>query len=218
MLLAASVTACGDAPIAPEPTAVTGAGDGVIEDRTTGDVERISVAADIDVVIRTGQSPSVMLEGQANVLPTVHTETRDGQLIVNVPSPGFVSTHRVVLTVVVPAVAAVTLSGDARGTVELSTPVLRIDLSGRAALGGTGHVDALTLVASSDARLDFSAVTTTTAVVTMSGGAAATVDVSGSLSGEASGGATLTVVHPPAILNVATTSGASVQGASPSPQ
>jgi hypothetical protein len=217
-IVVASLTACGDVAIEPDPTPVAGTGDVGTESRDLGDIERISIAGPIEVVIRTGEPGSVTLSGQANLLPLVQTENRDGQLIVAVRQPGFTSTEPVTLTVVSPAISSVAVSGGARGTLEVVGEALRLDLSGAARMDGTGRLDTLDLVASSDARLDLSQLVTGDASISMSGGAAATLAVENRLSGTATGGATITLAGQPATVDVTVESGASVQGeASPAP-
>ncbi|HEY3336142.1 MAG TPA: DUF2807 domain-containing protein [Candidatus Limnocylindrales bacterium] len=206
------LAACGDAPIKPEPTPVTGAGDLVTEDRTAGDIDRISVGAAVDVVMRTGDSTSVTITGEPNVIPLVVTETRDGQLIVNVPNPGYISQRRVTLTVVAPAITSVALSSGAKGSLDLVADSLKVDLSGGASLAAAGRVERLSIVASSDGRIDFTSLVAGTATVSMSGGAAATLTVEGILTGKASGGSTVTLTRQPASITVDATTGASVQG------
>ena len=211
-VLAIALAACGDAPIEPEPTPVTGAGDVVTEDRTAGEVDRISVGAAVVVVMRSGSETSVTITGEANVVPLVVTETRDGQLIVNVPNPGYVTQQPVTLTVVAPSITSIALSAGARGSLELVADSLRADLSGHAALAGVGRVERLSLIASSEGRVDFASLVAGSADVSLSGGAAATLAVEGALTGEASGGATVTLTQQPASVAVDATSGGSVQG------
>ena len=206
------LVACGDAPIEPPPTPVTGSGDLVTEDRTAGEVDRISVGAPVVVVMRAGTETSVTISGEANVIPLVVTETRDGQLIVNVPNPGYVTQQPVTLTVVAPAITSVALSAGAKGSIELVADSLKADLSGDAVLVGVGHVERLSLVASSEGRLDFTSLTAGAADVSMSGGAAATLAVEGALTGQVSGGATVTLTQQPGSIAVDASTGGSVQG------
>lgn len=210
--LSAVLVACGDAPIEPEPTPVTGGGDLVTEDRTAGEVDRISVGAAVIVVMRAGTTTSVTITGEANVVPLVVTETRDGQLIVNVPKPGYITQQPVTVTVVAPAITSVALSAGAKGSLELVADSLNADLSGGAALAGVGRVERLSLVASSEGRVEFTSLVAGAADVSLSGGAAATLAVEGALTGTASGGATITLTRQPASVSVEATTGGSVQG------
>jgi len=210
--LALVVGACGDVAIAPEATPVVGSGDVISEDRTAGPVERISVAAAIDVVVQVGTPGSVTLTAQPDILPLVSTEVRDGQLIVHVPRPGYTTTMPVQLTVITPKVTAVTLSGGARGLIEMSGGSLALDLSGGASIEGVGSLDTLHLTASSDADVVFARMVVDACTLAMSGGSAAELDVTSRLDGEVSGGATVTLTRPVPTMTVQTTSGGSVQG------
>jgi hypothetical protein len=218
LALAAPLAGCGDVAIAPEPTPLPGAGEVVSETRDVGAIERISIAAPITVVVRTGEPGSVTVSAQANILPLVVTEVRDGQLVVNAPPPGYTTTEPVTLTVIAPVIASVTVSGGATGILEIVGDALRVDLSGEAEFDGLGRVDALTLTMSSDARAAFAELLVGSAVVALSGGAAAELAVTGSLTGDASEGATITLASQPATVDVTVGSGGSVQGgASPAP-
>ncbi|HEX5826270.1 MAG TPA: DUF2807 domain-containing protein [Candidatus Limnocylindrales bacterium] len=217
-ILLPTLAACGDAPIEPEPTPVTGAGELVVEDRTDGPVERISVGADVTVLMKTGDATNVLVRGEPNVVPLVVTETVDGQLIVNVPIPGYVTQQRVVIEVTTPTIESVSMSAGATGSLELVAEVLNLDLSGEAEIIGVGRVDALTLTASSSAVIDFTAMTVGNATVNLSEGAEATLIVEGDLTGQASGGATIQLPEAPASVAVETTSGASMQGAGAPPE
>jgi hypothetical protein len=211
-VLTMTLWACGDVAIEPDPTPVVGTGGVVTEDRTSGDVERISVAADIEVVVQIGSPVAVTLTAQPDILPAVTTETSDGQLIVNVPLPGYTTTFPVLLAVTTPTLDALTLSGGATGVVRLAGGDLRLDLSGRATIEGTGSLDNLALTSSSNAKVSFAQVTVDTCSINMSGGSAAELHVVRLLKGDASGGATVTLTQPGATVNVTTSSGASVQG------
>jgi hypothetical protein len=216
--LVVSLAACGDVVIAPAATPVTGTGDVVTESRDVGEIDRISVAAGIHVVIRTGEPGSVTVAAQANLLPLVVTESRDGQLIVNVASPGITATEPVTLTVVAPVISSATVSGGATGTLEIVGDAVRVDLSGGAAMDALGRVDTLTLTASSGARAMFAELAVGTAAIALSGGSAAELAVAESITGEAKDGATVTLVGQPASVNVTVSSGGSVQGdTSPAP-
>ena len=216
--LAASLAACGDVAIEPEPTPVAGTGEVITETRDVGAFERISIAAPITVVVRTGEPGSVTVSAQENIQPLVVTEARDGQLVVTVPSPGYTTSEPVTLTVIAPAISSVTVSGGASGILEVVGDALSVDLSGAAELDGLGRVGALTLTMSSDARAAFAELIAGNAVVALSGGAAAELAVEGSLTGDASEGATVTLASQPATVNVTVSSGGSVQGgASPAP-
>lgn len=211
--VSASLAACGDAPIKPAPTPVKGEGNVVTEDRTQGEISRISVGADVDLVMRTGSTTSVTIEGEPNVIPLVQTETRDGQLIVNVPSPGYVTTNTVKLTVTAPSIESVTLSAGASGSLEAVSDTLRVDLSGGAQLLGVGRAEDLQLTASSNGVVDFTSLVAGSSKVNLSGGALATLTVEQALTGQATGGATIVLTAQPKLLQVETSSGASVQGA-----
>ncbi len=213
-LTLASLAGCSSmlSPLATRVAPVRGEGEVIAQDRTSGDFQRLSVGGGLAVVASTGSPASVTLSAQPNLLPLVTTEVRDGQLIVNVSPPGFSATRPVTLTVVAPELRSITLSGGTTGALELVGMDLAIDLSGGAVLQATGRAESLAVTASGGARAKLGELAATSASVDLSGGAEAELDVTDSVDGTASGGATVRLTRQPASVDVTTSSGATVQG------
>jgi hypothetical protein len=214
LALFAALAACTALPPkATAPGPVLGEGPVATEDRTGGDFEHLSVGAGITVTITTGSPTSVTLAAQENLLPRVVTDIVDGQLIVNIASPGISTMQPITLTVVAPELRSVTLSSGAAGTIEVAGTDLAIDVSGGAQLHATGRTGTLRLTASSGAQADLGGLVADTAVVALSGGCQANLNVVNELTGTASGGSTINLeMRRPASVQVTTSGGAIVQG------
>ncbi len=212
--LLAALTGCGPGlpAQATQAAPVVGTGELTTEDRTDADFQHLSVGGGLRVIVRAGSPASVTLSTQANLLPLVVTQVTDGQLIVNVAPPGISSREPVTLTVVVPDLRSITLSGGAVGTLDASTTELAIDVSGGAQLDATGRVGRLRLMASSGAQARLSGFVADSATVAMSGGSRAELNVVNDVSGTAGGGANLQLSQPPASMTVTTSGGAIIQG------
>jgi hypothetical protein len=189
-------------------------GEGVVasEDRTTDDFQHLSAAAGMQVTVTSGSPASVTVAAQPNLLPLISTEVVDGQLIVNVAPPGLSSTEPVTLTVVVPDLRSITLSGGATGTFDVLGSELAVDVSAGAQLTGTGRTRSLTVTASSGGQADLGGLVADTAVIDLTGGSQADLTVVTALTGSADGGSTLRLTQTPASLDVKTSGGATVQG------
>ena len=211
-LLATGVTACVLPPLSSEATPVQGEGAIDSVDRTTAGFSHVSVGAGMHVTVRAGSELSVTLAAQSNLLKLITTDVRDGQLIVEVTSPGISSTRPITLTIHVPELASITLSAGASGTLEVEGGSLAVDVSAGATIKGIGEVDTLKLTASSGASAALGEIRAGSAAVTLTGGSSAELHVTGAVTGTADGGSTLRLTETPASVDVTTSGGASVQG------
>lgn len=207
------LAACaGLSPIATVPGPVAGQGPVTSEDRTGGEFQHLSVGGGLRVEVTSGSPVSVTLAAQANLLPLITTEVAGGQLIVNVKAPGVSTSAPMTLTVVVPDLRSMTLSGGASGTLDATVDTLALDVSGGASVEATGRARSLALTASSGAQARLAGLVVDSATVIASGGCQAELNVTSTLSGSATGGATIRLAHPPASVDVTTSGGGSVLG------
>ena len=211
-LLATGFVACALPPLSSQAAPVEGQGDVVSEDRSTADFRHISVGAGINVIVGTGGDTSVTVAAQPNVLKMITTEVQDGQLVVQAAAPGFTSTQPVTLTISVPELDSITLSAGATGTLEDMGGPLAVDVSAGSAMKAIGQVESLRLTASSGAVAKLGDLVAGSAVVALSGGSTAEMQVTGPVTGTADGGSTLVLTKKPAGVDVKTSGGASVQG------
>jgi len=210
----AALAACGSGlpPQPTQPAPVVGTGTIVTEDRTADAFQHVSVGGGMQVDIAMGSPLQVKVSAQGNLLPLIVTQVSDGQLIVNIAPPGIRTNQAMTLTVVVPDLRSITLSGGAIGSLDTTATDLAIDVSGGAQLDATGRASTLRLTASSGAQARLSGLPADSATVAMSGGSRAELNVSGDVSGTATEGANLLLSQPPTSMTVTTSGGAVIQG------
>jgi hypothetical protein len=202
ILLAVMISGCG-------LLGRTGEGPTTSETRDAIGFTRVEAGNGIRVTLRIGPETSVEVSAQANILPIIATEVDDGTLRIR-STEGFTTSAGVSVTVLLPTLDTLSLSGGSQGVLEgVDAGQLGVELSGGAVLTASGSATALTLTSSggSIARLD--GMQTETVRADISGGSNATVRASVEVAGSASGGAHLTVLGD-ATLNVETSGGASV--------
>ena len=212
--LLVALAACGSGlpPQATQPLPVVGAGSIATEDRTTDAFQHVSVGAGMHVDITVGSPLQVKVSAQANLLPLIVTQVSDGQLIVNIAPPGISTSQPMTLTVIVPDLRSITLSGGATGSLDATATDLAIDVSGGAQLDAMGRASTLRLTTSSGAQARLSGLAVDSATVAMSAGSRAELNVTGGVSGTATEGANLLLSKPPASMTVTTSGGAVIQG------
>lgn len=206
------VAACGDVSVPPDATPIAGVGAVTSQERQVDAFTRVSVGAAVTVVIGPADASKVTVAAAESLLPAVKTEVVDGQLVVTVPPPGVVAKSQITVTILGPAISSVAISSGATATLDTSINELRLDISGASRLVARGTAGELSLVANAAARIDLTALKVTNATVHLSDGAAATVDVSGSLGGRLEGGSNLLLMAAPASIQVETVSGSTVSG------
>ncbi len=211
-LLATGLAACFLPPLSSQSTSVQGEGTVTSVDRTTAGFSHVSVGAGMNVTVRIGSELSVTLAAQPNLLGLITTDVRDGQLVVEVASPGILTSRPVALTIHVPELASITLSAGASGTLEVAGGSLAVDVSAGATIKAIGELDSLKLTASSGATAQLGEILAGSATVTLTGGSSAELHVTGAVTGTADGGSTLRLTETPASVDVKTSGGASVQG------
>lgn len=188
---------------------ISGSGPTQREVRSVDAFTRIEVGNGIGLTVHVGGAQAVEVVAQENILPLISTTVEDGVLRID-SSESFSTTAEVTVTTSVSALDGISISGGSQAEIEgLTGDHLDIALSGGAGLAATGRVTDVTLDANGGSRADLATLTATTMRVTLSEGATAALDVSGQLTGTASGGAVATVAGG-AALNVQTSDGASV--------
>jgi len=159
--------------------------------------------------VRIGPAEPIVVEAQENLLPLIRTELVGATLTID-GKEAFTSTQPIQVTVVVPTLVGVTLSGGSQATIDgLAADSLAVSISGGSAVTATGSADALELSASGGSRANLENLSTRTATIDVSGGSVANVRVSDLATGSASGGARVTVFGG-ANLDVETSGGAEV--------
>lgn len=206
-LAVSTLTACGYA--SPGHVEV-GSGDVVSRARTVADFTEVEAGGGIQVELASGPR-RVVVTGQPNIVDITTTEVAGSRLTIDTTS-GFVSPDGLVVKVTTPRLTAVELSGGASASGSVGhAGRLSVRMSGGARSTVSGSTTGLDLQASGGAIPALGDLRATDATVDLSGGVVATLDVSGSIRGSASGGVVLTLVRKPAHTAVETSGGAVVR-------
>ncbi len=213
ILLLPAVGGCGATPEVPGASGIiVGTGDVVTELRELAPFTRVSVGAGLKVIIGEAAEQQVSVGAQQNLLPAIRTAVVDGQLIVTIPSPGVTATQPMSLTLRMTQVESVALSAGSVGYLEHTGAALNLDVSGGAEITVIGATPDLTLTASTGSHAKLGELVAQRAEIMVNDGSSADLNVVTALTGTADGGATVTLIHKPAQVSVATSSGATVQG------
>lgn len=169
----------------------SGSGNLVTETRTTDSFDAIDVSDGLNVSLTVDPTAQtqVSVTFDDNLIDGVRTEVRDGVLAVSSSGSFRFGGGDRIVTVVTPNLSM-------------------LEASGGSDVDGTGTLVSLTLGASGGSDVDLSGLIVDVLYVDISGGADATVHPVESVSGEASGGADLTVIGNTANVDVETSGGA----------
>lgn len=188
---------------------VRGEGPLVTETRSVGSFDHVDIGGGVHLRVAIGEPQAVALEAEQNILDILDLVVEDGTLRIE-NRDSYSSPRGITLTITVPALSALALSGGADGRVDgLAADELSVDVSGGAELEASGSVDRLDLTASGGGKAYLDDLSATTVTLDVSGGAHAEVNASDRISGDASGGGSVRTSGE-ATVDVTTSGGASV--------
>jgi hypothetical protein len=188
-----------------------GSGEVSSETRTVPAFTEIAAGGGIQIELATG-AQRVVVSAQPNILDITTTEVSGSRLTVDTES-GYVTPKGIVVKVSLPRLTALELSGGATADGPVGTvDSLKVELSGGARATLSGSATGVDLLASGGAIADLGDLRARSARVELSGGVVATMDVTGALTGNASGGVVLTLRSTPTSTAVDTSGGAVVRG------
>jgi hypothetical protein len=188
---------------------IQGQGPVTSERRDVAAFTRIEATAGIRVVVRIGPSEAVEVTAQENLLPVIATDLRGDTLSIEA-SEDFTTLEPVTVTIVVPALDGITLSGGSQAVIDgLDAESLELRIRGGAQVTAAGSVGSLTLHADGGATASLEDLSVRVATVSIDGGATATLTASDDVTGTAAGGSRLTVLGD-AVLSVEESGGSVV--------
>jgi len=191
---------------------VVGSGQVVSETRDVSAFTEVEANGVIALEIAKGATTGVVVVAQSSLVPITRT-TVDGARLTVDTTKSYTTSERLTVKVTAPRLTAITLTGAASVTGEAVDPSpLAMDLSGGARADLSGTVDDLVIKASGGSVILLGGLQATTATVDLSGGVVATLSVSSSLTGTASGGVVITLAARPNTVDVKTSGGATVVG------
>lgn len=200
------VAACASAPAG----TLQGAGPLKTEVRPVADFTGVEARHGMKLNLVIGTPPKVELTAQENLLSISTTNVANGTLIIDT-TRNWSSLDGITVKVTMPTIAALGLVGGATGLANALTATdLSIHTEGGAVLEMSGSVESLDVTSNGGGVLKLGALATRNATVDLEGGVVATLDVTGTVSGSASGGVLLVVRGHPSSVDVSTTGGAVV--------
>lgn len=172
---------------------LTGSGVSLTEIRDTDRFTKIEVSGALTVKAKIGESQSVQISGDDNIVPLVTTSVHKGTLKIQVQHNGSLKPKvPLTATIVAEDLVAANISGACE--VEVSGVVaddFNVDLSGASQLTLSGECQQLTADISGASRFDGSSMQAQNVKIDVSGAGNAKVYASESISGDASGASNL---------------------------
>jgi hypothetical protein len=188
---------------------VTGEGPLADEPREVSAFSAVEAGGGVRVDLAIGDTQSVVVRTNENLLPVIETEVVGGRLVIS-GRESYSAPQGVRVTIVVPELTGITLSGGATGQVDgLDASQLAVELSGGAQLAASGTAASLRLEASGGAGAHLDGLHLADADVSLSGGSQAQLHASGRVAGDCSGGSQLDVAGGGAV-DVETSGGSRV--------
>jgi len=121
-----------------------GSGISAQAERTCDSFDSVKLVGSIDVVIQVGETQSIVINGDDNLIKRVVTEVSDGQLEVRLENGNYTINTPLIVTVGLPELEAAEIVGS--GDIEISglaSEALSLSVLGSGDLSATGHVDRL---------------------------------------------------------------------------
>jgi hypothetical protein len=188
---------------------IQGQGPVTSELREVAAFTRIEATAGIRVVVRIGPAEAIEVSAHENLLPTIATDLRGDTLSIEA-SEDFTTLEPVTVTVVVPVLDGITLSGGSQAAIDgLDAESLELRIRGGAQVTAAGSVGSVTLHADGAATASLEDLSVRVGTVSMDGGATATLTASDEVTGTAAGGSHLTVLGD-AVVSVEESGGSDV--------
>jgi Putative auto-transporter adhesin, head GIN domain len=210
ILTVAALVALSITTLACDQFGTRGEGEVATDTRQTDSFSRIESGGGIHLSVEIGAASPIDVRAQGNILPLIVTEVVDGTLQIR-SSKSYTTSETVEVTLATPRLERVVLSGGSRGTIDgLAADTFGADVSGGSVLTATGTAGALTLDITGGSVAEIDGLTATTIDADLSGGSRANVTATGSVTGSASAGSTISVAGG-ATTSVNTTGGSTVE-------
>jgi hypothetical protein len=161
-----------DDPSPPASSSVEGSGVPTTETRSVTAFDGVELSGSNDVVIHVGETRSVRVSGDDNLVGRVTTEVLQGTLVVGTTPGSFTTQVPMRVEIGVPSLSALTLSGSGNVTIEgVAQPSFTVTLSGSGMVKASGAADdlAVTVSGSGEALLGDLVAKAVRAVVSGSG-------------------------------------------------
>jgi hypothetical protein len=153
----------------------------------------------------------VVVEAAPNIQALIVTEVVDGQLVISVAAPGFPATNTPPKVKIEAAeITSLAIAGFSTATLESMVDELNLDVAGGSILTAIGQASKIALRMSAGSHAELAELPATDAFINLTDGSAATMTITGAVTGVANGGSTLTLTAAPASQTVEVAGGGSV--------
>ncbi len=189
--------------------AVRGSGVAASETRTLPSFTAVELAGSNDVTVRVGAPQSAVVHADDNLVSHVRTTVRSGALVVDTAG-SFVTSAPMRVSVVVPKITSVTLTGSGTMLVEgLDAASFSASLPGSGTMQVSGHTEHLTADLSGSGQMNLHGLIARAVEVRLSGSGEVQVHATDSIDAEVSGSGSVRYAgDPPHVTRTVTGSGA----------
>lgn len=218
----------------PSVTGITGSGNVISLEQDVADFDRIQISHTFAATIRQGDSYSVVIRIDDNLMPYLRVTQQGKTLSISLDTDiglGFGNTT-LEADITLPSLAALEASGASNATLvdfaaheglsleasgaskiggSLEAGDVNLTLSGASSASLSGSAQVLTVDASGASSADLEGLPSTDVVVVVTGASTATVNASGTLDADASGASHVTYLGSPTLRDVNTSGASSVE-------
>jgi hypothetical protein len=191
---------------------VVGSGHEASESRNVTDFDSVELAGSGDVNILLGDTQSVNVQADDNILPLIETTVSNNKLLIRTkPFTDITHSSPIVVTVVMKSLKQATLSGSGNMNIgAMSGPDLTLDLPGSGNITAEGTVDALTIHLAGSGNVTADKLKAHSANATVAGSGDISLFASDSLDASVSGSGTIRCEGNPAQVTKSVTGSGSI--------
>ena len=182
---------------------VKGSGNVTSETRTISGVTSIDLAGSADVDITFGETESLVVEAEDNIIALIETEVQNGQLVIGRKSgAGYSCTKPVTVHVTLKSLEAVSLSGSGSISVpNFKGDTIKVDLSGSGDINVSGTADSAEMTVGGSGRINGEQLKANSVEVSIDGSGSASVYASEQLDATIEGSGRIRYSGNPADIN-----------------
>jgi hypothetical protein len=207
MLTAVLLSGCNFIPVNINISVIKGSGSVTSETRTVTGFTSVSLVGSADVDVKFGDTESVVVSADDNIVPLIETKVENNQLIIgSKPGVRYSTTNPVIVTLTMKSMDSAVLSGSGNFTVhDISADSLKLDLTGSGNLTVNGTANSVAIMLSGSGNVTCDGLQAKDASVTITGSGNVSVYASSSLDAVVSGSGNIKYSGNPASVNKSVT-------------
>jgi hypothetical protein len=190
-----------------------GSGVPVTQTREVDSFTSVELSGSNDVVVRIGESQSVVVKADDNLIDRVTTDVQSGTLIIDNAPGSFSTKSPMSVEVTVPALSALTLTGSGNIVVDdIAAESFRAELPGSGTLTGSGTATRLEVTVSGSGVVHFTELVAKDAQAAVSGSGSIFVTVTERLDASVSGSGAVVYTGDPQDVKSSVTGSGTIAG------